>query len=64
MSIAFITFGTGGMDGSAGKTLATKPDDLNLVLGTLILEGENHLSRVASDCAHALWNMRLQTQNE
>ena len=52
------------MDGSAGKTLATKPDDLNLVLGTLILEGENHLSRVASDCAQALWNMRLQTQNE
>lgn len=56
--------GAGEMDGSVGKTLATKPDDLNLALGTRVLEGENHLLRVASACAHALWNMRVQAQNK
>lgn len=51
-------------DDSAGKTFATKPDDVNLVPGTHMFEGDNHLLRVASDFAHVLGNMRMQTQNK
>lgn len=39
--------GQGRRDGSAGQVLATKPDGLNLIAGTYIVEGKNQLSQVA-----------------
>lgn len=41
------------------KSLATKPNDLNLVPGTHMVEGENRLSSSVSwfPYVHAMWNV-------